>query len=131
MANDVNKAVEFYKSILGFEFVMGVPKDSQEILMKIPKNKKLVYSLIKLGNIEIGLQEKESLSEDISTFKNIKIGSSSTLYFEVDNVEKLYNQLKKKTKIVKKLDTTWYGMQEFYIMDTEGYILGFAQQKQQ
>jgi uncharacterized glyoxalase superfamily protein PhnB len=130
MVEDVNKAINFYKETLGFEFVMGVPKDSKEVLMEMPEGRELIYSLMKLGNIEVMFQAKESLSEDIPVFKDVKIGSSSTLYFEVDNVEELYNQLKDKVIVVKELSTTWYGMQEFYIQDVDGYILGFAQQKQ-
>lgn len=37
--------------------------------------------------------------------------------------------LKKKVEIAKELSTTWYGMNEFYIRDNNGYILGFAEQK--
>lgn len=31
--------------------------------------------------------------------------------------------------MVKELSTTWYGMNEFYIRDNNGYVLGFAEQK--
>ena len=130
MIEDVNKTIDFYKDILGFEFVMGVPTEKNEVLMKLPEDKALIYALMKFGNIEVMFQAKESLSEDIPIFKNMNIGASSTLYFEVDNVEELYNQLKDKVTVVKELHTTWYGMQEFYIKDCNGYILGFSQQKQ-
>jgi hypothetical protein len=29
--------------------------------------------------------------------------------------------------MAKELETTWYGMREFYIKDCNGYILGFAE----
>ena len=29
---------------------------------------------------------------------------------------------------IKDIDTTWYGMREFYIQECDGYILGFATQ---
>jgi len=130
MVEDVIKTIDFYKEILGFEFVMGVPKDGQEVLMEMPKDRELIYSLIKLGNIEVMFQAKESLSEDIPIFKDFKIGASLTLYFEVNNIEETYGKLKDKVVVVKELHTTWYGMQEFYIKDCNGYILGFSQQKQ-
>jgi uncharacterized glyoxalase superfamily protein PhnB len=42
----------------------------------------------------------------------------------------MYENLKDKVTVVKELHTTWYGMQEFYVKDCNGYILGFSQQKQ-
>ncbi len=43
--------------------------------------------------------------------------------------EALHQELKSKAEIVKELGTAWYGMQEFYINDCNGYILGFAERK--
>ncbi len=37
--------------------------------------------------------------------------------------------IKSKAEVVKDLETVWYGMQEFYIKDCNGYILGFAERK--
>lgn len=130
MTEDVNKTIDFYKDILGFEFVMGVPTDKNEVLMKLPEDKVLIYALMKFGNIEVMFQEKESLSEDLPIFKDFKIGASLTLYFEVNNIGEMYENLKDKVTVVKELHTTWYGMQEFYVKDCNGYILGFSQQKQ-
>jgi len=35
--------------------------------------------------------------------------------------------MKSKNLQVTDLKTTWYGMQEFYLKDLNGYILGFAE----
>jgi 5-bromo-4-chloroindolyl phosphate hydrolysis protein len=40
-----------------------------------------------------------------------------------------YQVLKSKVEIVKELHTTFYGMQEFYFKDCNGYILAFAERK--
>lgn len=129
MVEDVNKTMDFYGNILGFDFIMGVPEEKTEVLMENPHNKKLIYSLMKNGNIEMSFQKRESLSEDIPFFKDVKIGASSTFYFEVDNINEMHGKLKDRVNIVKELHTTWYGMQEFYIEDCNGYILGFGQPK--
>ncbi|SET08392.1 Uncharacterized conserved protein PhnB, glyoxalase superfamily [Methanococcoides vulcani] len=127
MVDDVNKTVGFYKDVLGFEFVMAVPKDSQEVLMEMPKDKQLIYALMKSGDVQLMFQAKDSLSEDIPVFKDRGIGASLTLYIEVDNVKELSEALEEKVEIVKELHTTFYGMQEFYIKDCNGYVLGFAE----
>lgn len=129
MVEDVNRTIEFYRETLGFEFVMAVPKDSQEVLMEIPKDKSLIYAMMKRGSIEMMFQAKDSLSKDIPVFKDMVIGGSLTFYFEVENINDLYSELKEKVTIVKELHTTFYGMQEFYVKDCNGYILGFAEKK--
>ncbi|HUS72520.1 MAG TPA: hypothetical protein VMY06_05585, partial [Sedimentisphaerales bacterium] len=54
------------------------------------------------------------------------IGGSLTFYIEVQDVKGLYAKLKDKVTIVKDMRTTFYGKQEFYIRDCNGYILTFA-----
>jgi uncharacterized glyoxalase superfamily protein PhnB len=50
-------------------------------------------------------------------------------YIDVENIEETYKQLEGRVEIAKTLETTWYGMREFYIRDCNGYILGFAERE--
>ena len=127
MVQDVQNTVKFYRDLLGFTFVMAVPKGEQGVCMEMPQDKTLIYALVKSDNIEIMFQTKESLSEDILAFKGTNIGASVSFYFYVDNISALYDGLKEKVEVVKPLHNTWYGMREFYIKDCNGYILGFSQ----
>ena len=54
MVKDVNKTIDFYRQILGFEFVMRVPKDSQEVTMEMPKDKQLIFAAMKCGEADDG-----------------------------------------------------------------------------
>ena len=130
MVNDVQRTVLFYQEILGFSFVMGVPEEKNEVLFKNDTNRKLIYALVKYDTIEIQFQSKQSFTVDISYFANKPIGASVSFYFEVDDVDAINEKLKDKVKIIKDIETTWYGMREFYISDCNGYILGFAKQEQ-
>ena len=65
MVADVNKAIEFYADVLGFQHVMSVLMGSEEVLFQHDRNKVLVYALIKNGDIELMLQEQKSLRENI------------------------------------------------------------------
>jgi hypothetical protein len=49
----------------------------------------------------------------------------------VDNLKDYYNNIKARVEIEKDFHTTWYEMDEFYICDTNGYILGFAEKTTQ
>lgn len=130
MISDVNKTVEFYKNNLGFELVMATTETQDAVLTDIPEGKKVVYALMKNDSVEIMFQTEKSLKEDVPAFKNVRIGASISLYIEVENVEDFYNKIKEKVEVVKDLFTTWYGMKEFYIRDSNGYVLCFAQQAQ-
>lgn len=129
MVKDVKKTVEFYKNNLGFRLVMAVPETQDGILTEIPEDKKILYAQVKNGNVELMFQAEESLKEDITVFANSIIGASVSFYIEIENLEAFYNEIKEKVEIVKELSTSWYGMNEFYIRDNNGYILGFAEQK--
>jgi hypothetical protein len=48
---------------------------------------------------------------------------------QINGVERLYEELKSKNLQVSELKLTWYGAQEFYVKDDNGYILGFAEDK--
>lgn len=127
MVRDVNSTIEFYSNALGFEVVMVVPENSQEVLTAIPKDRVLIYALMKCGNVEIMFQARRSLIEDLPLFKDTEIGASLTFYIEVEDIKGWYEKLKNNITIVKDIHTTFYGMQEFYVRDCNGYILAFAE----
>ena len=56
-----------------------------------------------------------------------KIGFTGSFYFEVDDVDLLWEQLRNQVEIVYELETFDWGMKEFAIKDTNGYILQFGQ----
>jgi len=126
VVEDVNSTVDFYKDVLGFEFVIGVPENSQDIVTHQQKGQKLCFAVMKYGSVEMMFQTKESLAKEIPEFDRMDIGGSVTFYIDVDDVKELYEKLKDKVTIVLGLETKFYGKQEFYIRDCNGYILGFA-----
>jgi len=76
-------------------------------------------------------QLRSSLTEEIPTFKDSAIGASLALYVEVDNVQKLHDDLKSKNvKFVQEMHTTFYGSKECAINDCNGYVLAFSQPKE-
>lgn len=128
MVDDVNFTIDYYQNVLGFEFVMAVPENSQEILSAWQKDKRLDYAMLKISNVEIMFQSRSSLAAEISDFENVNIGGSITFYFEMEDVEGFYEKIKDKVIIINELFTKFYGMKEFYIKDCNGYILAFAEQ---
>ncbi|WP_419870510.1 VOC family protein [Chryseobacterium sp. CT-SW4] len=56
-----------------------------------------------------------------------KMGFTGSLYFNVDDVDTLWEELKLKTKICYEIETFPWEMREFAIYDNNGYILQFGQ----
>jgi len=120
MVEDVNLTLEFYENMLGFEVVATVPETGQ-----------WVWAMTKHGHVELMFQARSSLGEEVPVLKAVPLGASQTFYVEVTNVTNWYERLKDKVEIVADLHTTFYGTQEFYFKDCNGYILGFSEAAQQ
>lgn len=118
MVKDVAATMKFYEAILDFKQVLTVPE-------KAP----FVFGLVTNGAVELQFQEAKSFVKGIPTFKGKKIGGTLTLYMDVPNVALIYKRATKHCKIVKKLHKTFYGTKEFYMLDCNGYALGFAQKQ--
>ena len=52
---------------------------------------------------------------------------TGSFYFQVDNVDFLWNELKDKVKVAYEIETFDWGMKEFAIYDNNGYMLQFGQ----
>ncbi len=67
------------------------------------------------------------LSQPNEHEKSEKIGFSGSFYFNVDQVDELWEDLKTKAKICYEIETFEWEMREFAIYDNNGYILQFGQ----
>ena len=55
------------------------------------------------------------------------IGFTGSFYFNVDDVDTLWEELKEKTEVCYEIETFDWDMREFAIYDNNGYILQFGQ----
>lgn len=127
MVKNVRETVDFYVSVLGFKISMAVSENEDILTGEIPEDVSLIYANINNWEVEIMFQEENSFKNDITTLESVQIGSSSTLFIELEDIEWYYEYINEKIEIVKDLQTTWYWMKEFYIRDINWYILCFAE----
>ena len=113
MVKNVKETIKFYEDKLGFQKVLSVPEEGE----------KLDFAILCKDKVSIMLQEKESLTSEYPTLKVDNIIPTFTLFIVVQNVEKLYEELKGKVEIAKELHKTFYGKDEFAIFDNNGNIL--------
>lgn len=129
MVADLHRTIPFYRDVLGFEHVMSVPAESEDMLFHYDPSRPLVYAMLKHGGITLMFQERGSLIENVPAFGPApEIGATITYYFRVDEVDALTMKLRQHCSVVRDLHDTFYGMREIYVPDPDGYVLGFSQE---
>ena len=111
---DIHKTVDFYKQ-LGFKVTMSVPEEGNP-----------VWVMMNCENITIMFQTFDSLGEEIPEIRR-KDGGSLLFYIQIKEIRKFHDRIKDKVKVLKGLETTFYGATEFSILDNNGYVLTFAE----
>ena len=105
---DLHGSVNFYTSVLGF--------DANEF------NEDWGWASLSKDNVELMLsQPNEHIPYD-------RINFTGSFYFNTDNVDELWEELKDKTQVCYGLEDFFYGMREFAIYDNNGYLLQFGQE---
>ncbi|MCD9615140.1 bleomycin resistance protein [Chryseobacterium gleum] len=104
---NLDETIGFYMRVLGFT-LMGRNDDWQWASLR----KDEIYIMLSQPN------QHEAVSS---------IGFSGSFYFNVNNVNDLWEELKTKTKICYEIETFEWGMREFAIYDNNGYILQFGE----
>jgi len=112
--NDIQKTIEFYEK-LGFSVVLTVPEQGD-----------LVFALMSCDKVSFMFQTFESLGTEIPEIKR-EGGGSLLLYIKIKGIRDFYERIKDQVKIIKGLETTFYGATEFSIQDHNGYVLTFAE----
>jgi uncharacterized glyoxalase superfamily protein PhnB len=120
MTEDVNRTLDFYTEVLGFERLATVPETGQ-----------LDWAMLRRDGVELMLQSRASLGGEISALASTSIGASQSLYIEVSGLDELYQQLKEQVEIVAERHTTFYGTEEFAFKDCNGYVLVFSESRQE
>lgn len=110
--DDIKSTITFYEEMLEFELILAVPSIDN-----------IDWALMKCGDVEIMFHAKVGHAAK----KNHDRAGSLTFHFEGEGVRELYDSLKDKVKIVRHLYPTFYGTNEFSMMDCNGCILVFSE----
>ena len=126
IVHNVNETLDFYEEVLGFRLVMAVHEDSQQTVTVRDAATPLGFAIIRRDDVELMLQSRKSLAKELPSLDAPPVGTSFTLYIQVDDTEALYKSIKSKAAIIEDLHTTFYGAREFCIRDSGGQVLTFA-----
>jgi uncharacterized glyoxalase superfamily protein PhnB len=111
---DIQKTIDFYKK-LGFKVSMSVPEEGD-----------LVWAMMSCENVTFMFQTFDSLGDEIPDISR-NDGGSLLFYIQVLEIRKFHDRIKDKVKVIKDLETTFYGAKEFSVQDVNGFILTFAE----
>jgi uncharacterized glyoxalase superfamily protein PhnB len=126
IVSNVNEILDFYAKILGFSLVMAVPEGSQQVVTVRDAATLLGFAIIRRDDVELMLQSRNSLAKELPPIAASPVGTSFTLYIQVDDIEALYKGIKDKAAVIEDVHTTFYGAREFCIRDSGGQVLTFA-----
>ena len=115
MVKDVNKTLDFYTNVLGFELLQTVPEDGI-----------FEWGFVKYGNVKLMFQKETSIKSEYKELENFKNGGALTFYIRVEGLQNWYEKIKDKTNVIKPLHKTPYEANEFAIIDINGFILSFS-----
>lgn len=104
---NMDDTIGFYTQVLGFTL--------------LGRNDDWNWASLRKDEVQI------MLSQPNEHEKSEKIGFSGSFYFNVDQVDELWEDLKTKAKICYEIETFEWEMREFAIYDNNGYILQFGQ----
>lgn len=129
--SNIRETSSFYEKHLSFQIVMAVPKSQDRIDQEFLPDTEYVYVMMKKDTIEIFFQRTDTFKEDVVFAQDLPIGASISIYMDIVGIKQFHKELVSKNLEITDLKTTWYGMQEFYLKDLNGYILGFAEKAEE
>ncbi|MDR2154791.1 MAG: VOC family protein [Burkholderiaceae bacterium] len=128
MVDDIHATIAFYRDVFGFEHIMSVPRGVKATFFEYDPARPLIYAAIRCGGIELMMQQRQSLIEEVPAFApGAPTGGTLTFYFQTDDVEALAAKVRGVCEVVRDLHDTFYGMREIYVRDLNGYVLCFSQ----
>ncbi len=127
---NIKETVRFYEENFGFNLVMAVPESQDGIEQTLSNEKDYIYAMMQKDNLELMFQRFDTFKNDVVFAKNLTMGATVSFYMEIEGIKEFYRILQNKNLQTTELKTTWYGMQEFYVKDLNGYILGFAEKEE-
>jgi uncharacterized glyoxalase superfamily protein PhnB len=127
---NVKESVLFYQDLLGFKLEIAVPYGTNLIENAIQEGREYSTAMMKKDDVFVMFLKHDLFEKDTQAFEGSAKGASVLFYMDVSDIDDLYMGLKGKVDIEKEIETTWYGMREFYIKDCNGYVLGFGEKAQ-
>jgi uncharacterized glyoxalase superfamily protein PhnB len=116
IVEDVKKTAEFYRDKLGFSIDFVFEKNDED---------STPFACVRRDSYAVYFESYPSFKEDYETFEDVKVKCG--IYFEVNDVDALYEELKERNvSFVWTPTTQGYGNRDMKILDYNGYQILFG-----
>lgn len=112
---DINRSVEFYQRVLGFELVRITGKDD------------VTRAFLRAGLLRIVL--RSASPESSVNYRQHSLEDRIMLHIPIADVQGLYARIKGRVPMVRDLEPRLFGVFEFTIEDMDGILLTFSELK--
>ncbi len=121
---DVKRSADWYKRLLGFETAMALPSKSKPTFVRMISPGGAAIMIGDGGDSMTGKKAPANVKKAIASRKAQRVVS---LYLRVPSgINALYENTRKRAKVVQPLTTQPYGMREFALQDPDGYEVGIG-----
>lgn len=122
IVTDIDRSTAFYRDVLGFSVVTTVPDAAP-----------FVFVWLRRGNVNVFLNARQGVSEDLPELATRPVGGTNTLFITIEaesaetGIDALFAGVKPQAHVMMPLKNQFYGMREFGVQDPDGYVILFAQ----
>jgi lactoylglutathione lyase len=116
VVSDIDRSLVFYRDVLGLSVVTTVPEVAP-----------FVFVWLERDGLRVFLNASEASRAEYPAIVARDNAGSWTMFVVVDDVDGLHQALAERVEIVMPLETKFYGMREFAILDPDGFVITFAQ----
>ena len=118
---DMAASLAFYRGVLGFDMVVAL--DAERGMHAETDGKDIVFATLVWNDAQLMLQTAASLADDLDTFTpDTKPVASGTIYLRGYDPASI-DRTKLGDAVLKGPVLQWYGMNELYLRDPNGYVV--------
>ena len=119
VVQNVERSTRFYRDVLGFAVKETVPAQAP-----------FVFVWIERDGVRLFLNDAKTAAVDLPILAGRRAGGTAMLYVRVTGVEALHRSVSRDAKVIMPLKTQPYGMTEFAVLDPDGHVVTFAEERQ-
>jgi catechol 2,3-dioxygenase-like lactoylglutathione lyase family enzyme len=116
LVQDIDRSTAFYRDVLGFVVKQTVPDAAPFVFVWLDRD-----------GVAVFLNDPRAIEHDFPGATKRPAGGTATLFFVVDGVDALHQQVAPRARVVMPMKTQFYGMREFAVEDPDGHIITFAE----
>jgi catechol 2,3-dioxygenase-like lactoylglutathione lyase family enzyme len=110
---DINRSVEFYQHVLGFELVRITGKDD------------VTRAFLKAGDVRLVL--RSTSGDRVFDYRDRELIDRIMLHIPIRGVTEMYTRIRDRVSIIRELEPRLFGVHEFTLEDLDGILLTFSE----